>query len=872
MFFANAFKDYADQLNDLALLFNDNFTVFTFLKFSLAYILDSGKVVLVYIFSGQWLTAFLELPCSLSMNYRAILDKTSLFETAVNPTFFQFLEPPLALKSNLFLTGFFNSFFLTLPLSVAHLLTLRAFFINGLHAGAFAAAGTIIGQTLFFTGVLFGLESFFLPFLTWEPLNYTLGCILIVNQLYKMIHNPTMEVLNYRYGKNSQLFLNFFGLNFLLAWTEQASCFQYFGNLTVGNLPTVLNANLDNGSANGFLSFVLPNSFYLGGIFLGSVLWTLAFAWLFTLIRSYVSRVFQLSFMFFNEKFHHWILIGTFTLCLTSIPYYGFDYLISAPLGFLSQDKGLEFFKAKSYNPTMSLNKEVLVESYINPIPFDRPSQMESVPITTSSPLINTFEDGALDCEVSWQNRDALSSRQIRLDTSKKSSGQKGVDEKVIQENVRFCKKFYQAFDEKAYDSTSFLDPTNFLDKEALIDDELFKVTTASDEKDKLEDDFLDDSLLDPRLRDAKKKRTKEFPRLESDIDHIADMLFSPTAFQYYNEEGEATYSYATRQQFRERFYKNPVYKVLTHLDMVSFLQGQSTSSKLTQTDEELLTLKQKMLQNYLTSLTDYKTFVTKKQTSSAYGSKLYNQQFKGSLDLVRNYFSISLGSPSTLSIFPDGKVLKFDMLLYKTTDTEINPFLHEELKAFVLEKDTLDPTFFKQEDVDSTPFYIGWDSSLRKFLVKNSCIPGMPFGNQAFSSVVSGKDVDNQKPTYLSFQAWPFEFKNIKKLTNQGVSLPYTPLSDDKALKVAEFLGIQTKNFKKADLNEKMLLLDKNLPNYDWRSLNAQSDKKESLPDDFASEVELKNLLPAQLSGFSWPGARGLTKALEMIQLKQSN
>jgi hypothetical protein len=56
MFLTTALKDYIDQLNDLSLSLNDNFTLFTVFKYSLFYILDSIKLFFVYILSFQWLT------------------------------------------------------------------------------------------------------------------------------------------------------------------------------------------------------------------------------------------------------------------------------------------------------------------------------------------------------------------------------------------------------------------------------------------------------------------------------------------------------------------------------------------------------------------------------------------------------------------------------------------------------------------------------------------------------------------------------------------------------------------------------------------------------------------------------------------------
>jgi hypothetical protein len=52
--FYDCFKDYIDQLNDLSLSLNDNFTLFTVFKYSLFYILDSIKLFsfIFYHFNG----------------------------------------------------------------------------------------------------------------------------------------------------------------------------------------------------------------------------------------------------------------------------------------------------------------------------------------------------------------------------------------------------------------------------------------------------------------------------------------------------------------------------------------------------------------------------------------------------------------------------------------------------------------------------------------------------------------------------------------------------------------------------------------------------------------------------------------------------
>jgi hypothetical protein len=71
---------------------------------------------------------------------------------------------------------------------------------------------------------------------SFEPVSY-IGLIVTVNLLYTMTHKPVIYSLN----KTQKMFYFLFGVNFLLAWTEQTSIFQYFGNLTFNSFPLLQN-------------------------------------------------------------------------------------------------------------------------------------------------------------------------------------------------------------------------------------------------------------------------------------------------------------------------------------------------------------------------------------------------------------------------------------------------------------------------------------------------------------------------------------------------------------------------------------------------------------------------------------------------------
>ena len=186
-------------------------------------------------------------------------------------------------------TGLLNSFFLALPLSLPHLLTIRAFLLNGIPAAIYAASGTILGQFLFLICVLFGFEWILIPFFSLEPLNYIIGLGVIINLLYSMTHFPIVYVLN---KKQKEILFPLFFINFFLAWTEQTSVFQYFGNLTVNSLPTILQNNYDNSTDFTFFNSILPNISYLSGILLGTIVWTLLFGKAVMVFRNWIASKF----------------------------------------------------------------------------------------------------------------------------------------------------------------------------------------------------------------------------------------------------------------------------------------------------------------------------------------------------------------------------------------------------------------------------------------------------------------------------------------------------------------------------------------------------------------------------------------------------
>ena len=156
--FSVALKDYLDHLHDLSLL-TDFGGTFDFIKATFSYGFQSLVLALYYIFSFHWLRDFIELPVMFKQNYNVIMEgqtvlrRSSEWRLSLNNGAYGFLDvSPLNTKS--IFSGYLNSFFLCLPLTFPHILSMRALLVNGVPAGIASSLGTLCGQLVFFICVL----------------------------------------------------------------------------------------------------------------------------------------------------------------------------------------------------------------------------------------------------------------------------------------------------------------------------------------------------------------------------------------------------------------------------------------------------------------------------------------------------------------------------------------------------------------------------------------------------------------------------------------------------------------------------------------------------------------------------------------------
>ena len=107
--------------------------------------------------------------------------------------------------------------------------------------------------------------------------------------------------------------------------------------------------------------------------------------------------------------------------------------------------------------------------------------------------------------------------------------------------------------------------------------------------------------------------------------------------------------------KIKQKYYSNPIYKNLLTADIDLFLNRQPSKFKLSGNDEIDLYTKRRILSSYYDSLRDYSTlpysndFENFFDGSKSFSTKVYNQQFKGTLRSLCRLFSLTMDADSII-------------------------------------------------------------------------------------------------------------------------------------------------------------------------------------------------------------------------------
>jgi hypothetical protein len=786
MSFVPVIRDYIEVVNNLSQNTGGFIQPVEFIQETASYLLKTIQFGLIYLFTFQWIRDFSLLPINIPQISISLFSE-NLFLDNPETSFFSFLEVPSIKQNSLFL-GFFNSFFLTLPISIVHIISLRRLYIKGIPAATYSIAGYICGQILCIVCVIFGLRSIINTWFSFEPFNYIIGLILIFRVIYAM----TQENLREIEGWSNPQYTNFFLTTFALAWCEQTSILQYIGNLSLNPTASLLEVS----SMTPNFTSVLQHILYVFGLLIGSIFYTGIWGVIFLLIKNIIIKYTPLFISSFIQQINRGTFVIAIALSLSSVPFYSLDYLVTGPLGFVSQDKIFKNTVFDQYNVKDSVVGLGISSQFdsvdIDVSPFDR-GRYNLYP---EKVYPFSFEDLNYRGESEWTNRyDKVStvtdSRAGFLSLSKILKKPTPQDDSQIVKNQ----------------NESILPPISTFSTKVEPNTDLGLETKDT----RFSDWYTLDQNLSP----------DDGPSLESTFAEGQEVTF-PLDFTRVAsiEPGNIDL------KIKQKYYSSQVYKNLLTLDIDLFLNRQPKKFKLSSDEELDLFTKRRILASYYDSLRDYSrlpysnNFENFFNGSKSFTNKVYNQQFKGTLRSVTRLFSLT-PSDNTNKL-----VLKFDQPLYK--DKPYSSF-HEELEPINLKQNL---------NFVSMPLYGGWDEGSRKFVLTNKLMPKSNTGTVIIPDQIQSKFVNlnsnNNLTKKIKFTTWPLP----QDLTNRGKTKSTIPFST-LYVHENEYDGVSDPAF------ESLSTLPLNWETMQRRSASAIGKTYENIFD----------YLAPQRGGFIWPG-----------------
>ena len=734
MSFVPAVRDYIELMNSLYDSTSTDPNLEIIIRNTVIYLFETIRYFVFYLITFQWFRDFCYLPIITPEISLSLIKEKIFLQDPLTP-FLTFLETP-ALSNNRFLIGFSNSFFACLPISCSSLICIYRLMINGIPAAFFSLLGNILGQSCFLICVLFGLRSFVVPWFSLEPLNYIIGLYIVLNIIFQSLQKRSWKQI--QFSEKNRLFFIFL-THFLLIWTEQPSIYQHIGNLTISSDSTILETLTSNGDINFFIS----HTFYLFGFIVGSFIFSILFGIGILRIRSFLLNRFNIRYSVWLTRFHTISILWITTLTFASMPYYGFDYLFTNCLGFVSYDTALEktIFHASSFRENLlhknTHDNEGLAEKRTGSLAdlssFDKSYYLVSrKPVLPDDPAlsIDNFEELNYQGEYAWTSRDRrrkryqrkpflsqssttgtrdddikkLSFSGIEKETKnrfsffstqnsvKKTDKQSGIDQQNKSIPLLSAKPKVSIFDALNLQETE-LKILQLLSPFSLQNDWLTNVSNRqNEEKEKINQNKERNGLANyERKLKGETLGPKDLFDYRNEDNSLSKFFYETSGYSFLPSPSVTLGNSMTKQEERAKnsFYTNPLYRFLLEKDVDAFLSRQPKDHFLSVFEEKQLSRNRSVLNDYYNTLRSYRllpswdAFQEEFNGSLSYANKIYNQQFKGTLSLVRRLFSITVNpleieshtksadSLETNKSFDNttinGRILKLDQPLYKT-------------------------------------------------------------------------------------------------------------------------------------------------------------------------------------------------------------
>nr|WVD55698.1 hypothetical chloroplast RF1 [Tetradesmus reginae] len=343
MSLVTSIKDYVEVVHKL-IETDPNFNITTYYDFGsiLTFIILSGKDAIGKFLSFQWFQTIWSIPTLIPDIASAMISEISIFDGYFQNTQ-TLLESPISYGNNnffiycseKFMIGLLNSVFLCLPTSIAHIITLRRFVMQGLEAGFISGLGTIAGNIVWIGSIVFGLRFVVIPWLSLDLFRVFLGFVLIVKYMWDSYTERRMVLEDLSKYK-------IFFLTFLLSFTEQTTIYPFLSNLSLGSDSTLL----ESFPTENFYEFGFVHLCYLLGILVGSLSLLQFTCWFwenpaFQIYMWFISS-FKTTTSVYSKFVNLTFLYLTMICAISNIAYFGLDYTLTNPLGFVHEDRLLD--------------------------------------------------------------------------------------------------------------------------------------------------------------------------------------------------------------------------------------------------------------------------------------------------------------------------------------------------------------------------------------------------------------------------------------------------------------------------------------------------------------------------------------------------
>ena len=708
-------QHFVEQPTDLESFVN-------YIKYNLIYIVKLLQENIIHFVSFDWIHDFNQFSHTLPVYSNSSLQQ---IYTILNPNsllleYNSDISPIFTSITAIFISAFMMSFYFWLPNSIIQILIIRRLLVEGIPAGLFAALGTLTAQIFSLIVLLFGFRFSLYPWLNLEPWNYIIGIITIFILVYQLIHSPIKRQRFENYGRLGQIFL----VNFILVSFENYGLFPYLDSFSLIENLNFLTLNQASQKFSYLTFFILSSTF-----------WIMLFGYSYLAVSQLIVTKLTKSYSNWIQKINFGCLTLILAYCIASLPYYGLDYLIFSPFGLYSEEPSVFTLQTNRKDVSKGRLGEYSAHSSVDTdiTPYDRGRY------TTGSEIELTFEDLNFQGEYIWRAR-----------ADRLASGSAGIVNKYMS---KFLPKNTKELPTTQISTDINVDEsiaTQFIYENDSIFESLYN-RFISDYMAEVKDETLPDNTLEFEQFSAFSELVKygfdSFASLEDiESDEFEEELGKKIKYKYYN---------------------NPIYKFILKYDINNFLNRQPKEYYLTEEEEIRLFKQKQILMQYYNSLKEYallpytKIFKDLFGETKSYANRVYNQQYKGTLKILRRLFLIDLKSDDAKT------VLKYDQILIDRKKP-IETSFHEELNTST--KKIRKKSKYIRE-VSNRPFYLGWDNQSKYLSISNRYLSHQTLFDQ----------IQFDQNTKINFTSWPYVVNsNNSKFMFQKFDQAQTDLQKD--------------------------------------------------------------------------------------------